>query len=165
MTIVISLMSDTFLSRFQKSAEQFGVRGGEDQRYLRTQQTCAEERQRWKTYPRRMFRRKRRREQADNDIEQGQESSVTPDDQMRNEILEEVESIRRSVDQQVDAELGYENATTKREIADLGESEVKVAGAPLKKCTRLDDEWDADDEGINEDDVDNAFRAARGTDS
>jgi hypothetical protein len=82
---------------------------------------------------------------------------------MRQEILEEVESIRKSVDQQVDAELGFDNANTKalqREIAHLDGSEKKMG--VRRRVTRLDDDGDADDEGIDDDDVEDAFRAARG---
>jgi hypothetical protein len=157
-------MSDTFLSRFQKSAEQFGVRGGEDSRYIGMQKVCRENGPRWKYYTNRIFRRNKKGVTvAEPDIENGPQSPTTGDDIMRQEILEEVESIRKSVDQQVDAELGFDNANTKalqREIAHLDGSEKKMG--VRRRVTRLDDDGDADDEGIDDDDVEDAFRAARG---
>lgn len=147
MTIVISLMSETFLSRFQKAAEKFGVKGGEDHRFIKRE----EFRQRG-SVPKRFFRRKGQRVPPEPDIEMGREASVTGEERMREEIREEVEEERRSIDQQVDIELGLDKADVKvldREIASF----EKPSGVSRRRWTRLDDDGDADDEGIDDDDI------------
>ena len=110
MTILISLISDSFLSRFQNRAERFGVRGREDQRYLGMQGIHRANAPQWKYYIGRIFHLKRRAP-PENDVEQAQGDRGQPpvvDERLRDYVLEEAESIQRSIDQQVDAELGID---------------------------------------------------------
>jgi hypothetical protein len=117
-----------------------------------------------KYYLRRIFHRKKKTAPV-RDVEQ-QGSPITGDDIMRHQILEEIESIRRSVDQQVDAELGLDKENTKefqREIASLDKGKSRLT---RRKWTResdgdVEDDGDADDEGIDEEDVAEAVREVR----
>jgi hypothetical protein len=172
MTILISLMSDTFLSKFQKSAEQFGMKGGEDERYSRMKKLREQMGPRWKYYTRKMFRRKVEKPtipatpRVDKDVEQGQvPNDRSEDDFLREDIMEEVEEIRRSVDDQVDAEMGIGSGRP------LHRSSIgRKDGEPRRRRpTRFEDDedgdGDADDEGINEEEVEMAIQETRGSKS
>ena len=121
MTILISLMSDTFLAKFQESAKKFGVKGDEDERYIGLQKGRRERKSKWKRTLQKMFGGKsvsdnssgiqgaggvgdRDMERDIEDVER-QDADGEADDYLREEILEEVREIRRSVDQQVEAKL------------------------------------------------------------
>jgi hypothetical protein len=107
MTILISLMSDTFFSRLQKRAERFGVKGGEDQRYIEERNFAHEHPTRWKKFTKKIFRRKPKKRHEEKDVEQAQDGQNTGDEILREEVLEEVQSMQRAVDEEVGARIGY----------------------------------------------------------
>src|SRR5579859_276430 len=130
MTILISLMSDTFLAKFQESAKKFGVKGGEDERYIGLQKGRRERKSKWKRTLQKMFGGKsvsdnssgiqgpggvgdRDMERDIEDVER-KDADGEADDYLREEILEEVREIRRSVDQQVEAKLEKRGGLDKR---------------------------------------------------
>jgi hypothetical protein len=162
MTILISLMSDTFLAKFQESAKKFGVKGGEDERYIGLQKERRERRSKWKRTLQEMFGR---RSVSDNksgttgieedtrrDMEKQDNEIPEADDYLREEMLEEVREIRRSVDEQVEARLEKRGSVNKRGSVTSGvakATEVQVAGkesARRRAWRDLADDGDADDE-------------------
>jgi hypothetical protein len=167
MTILISLMSDTFLSKFQKSAEQFGMKGGEDERYSRMKKLREQMGPRWKYYTKKMFRRKVEKPtfaattRVDKDVEQGRVPDRSEDDVLREEIMEEVEEIRRSVDDEVDAEMGIGGGRPlHKSITDRKDGEPRRR-RPIRFEDDEDGGGDADDEGINEEEVELAIQETR----
>lgn len=146
MTILISLMSDTFLAKFQKSAEKFGVKGGEDERYRRSVARAKAHASKVKSFTRKLFTRKKstststvdqeqkpstssespslqpaREENLENgferDLEKGkgkEEEECIADQALEEEVLSEVESIRRSVDKEVDQEMKLDKTSSRR---------------------------------------------------
>lgn len=141
------------------------MKGGEDQRYIGMREESRQNVPRWRHYPKRIFRRKIQSLPPELDIERGREMGSTGEELMREEILEEVEEQRRSIDQQVDAELGLDRAEAKvldQEIASLDKSRPgSLSGVSRRRWTRLDDDGDADDEGIDEDDIEEEILEAR----
>lgn len=172
MTILISLMSDTFLAKFQESAKKFGVKGGEDERYIGLQKERRERRSKWKRTLQKMFGGKsasdnnsviqkagvvRDRDMGrDGEDVERQDVDGEEDDYLREEVLEEVREIRRSVEQQVEAKLEKRGSVDKRGSVTGGvakASEVEVAGkeAARRRTWRdLADDGDADDEDNQE---------------
>lgn len=156
MTILISLMSDTFLSKFQKSAEKFGVKG-EDERYQDIIAQSQEKEQRGESFPRRLFGRKAEKPQIGKDVERGDVVSTTNDEILREEVLEEVESIQEEVNEEVDSELGI----NKKDFA-MVEEEMSADKGTDSPCVQNQDE-DIDDERITEKDVELAMKENRMT--
>jgi hypothetical protein len=103
MTILVSLMSDSVLSKFQKSAERFGIKG-EDQRTKEHE------------LKRRKFRRARK--PPSGDVETGRiPTASTGDEILREEILDELESLEQHVENQVDTDLGLTEGSSQGEAA------------------------------------------------
>jgi len=176
MTILISLMSDTFLAKFQKGAEKFGVKGGEDERYIHVQNVRRARGSCWKYCISKVFRRhppqgnaaiagegvnvgnqgpERNSTDRDVDVErQSAEDELGVDEYLRDDIMEEVREIRRSVDQQVDAKMIKRGSTDRRSSSAVARtSEVEVAernGARRRTWRDIAQDGDADDEGDRE---------------
>ena len=174
MTILISLMSDTFLAKFQKGAEKFGVRGGEDERYIHVRDQRRARGSCWKYCFSKVFRRHPppgaaaaagegvndgnrgpERNSSDRDVErQSTEEDIGVDEYLRDDIMEEVKEIRRSVDQQVDAKMIKRGSTDRRRSSAVARtSEVEVAernGARRRTWRDIAQDGDADDEGDQE---------------
>lgn len=174
MTILISLMSDTFLFKFQENAEKFGVKGGEDERYSRMKKMKKLREQmgpRWKYYSRKMMGQKVEKptfpdtaSAVDRDVERGRvERDDSMDDYLREEVMEEVEEIRESVDEEVDAELGIGSGKplhhSRAERVDGGTRRRR----PIRFEQDENDDGDADDEGVNEEEVESAIQETRGS--
>jgi hypothetical protein len=98
-------MSDTFFSKLQKKAEQFGVRE-QDENYMETVAQREEKRHRWKFLSRKFSRRKAKKPRIETDVERGDVVPNTNDEILREEVLEEVKSIQEEVNAEVDSELG-----------------------------------------------------------
>ena len=174
MTILISLMSDTFLAKFQKGAERFGVKGGEDERYIHVRDQRRARGPCWKYCISKVFRRHppqgaaavaeegvnvgnqgAERNSTDRDVErQSAEEELGVDEYLRDDIMEEVREIRRSVDQQVDAKMIKRGSTDRRSSSAVARtSEVEVAernGARRRTWRDIAQDGDADDEGDRE---------------
>ena len=164
MTILISLMSDAFLSRFQKSAEKFGVRGGEDQRYIAHRDECRRNGPRWRYYTRKVFHRRSRPAESENaeiDVEQGPDMSNMEDELLRETVMEEMESIRQSVD--VEDESLTDRAKSSvaiRQRPSVGSPES--SGTCRRRMPPYAVEDDLDEDLISEADVDKAIKDSRG---
>lgn len=178
MTILISLMSDTFLSKLQEHAEKFGIRGSEDERYSRTKKMKELREQlgpRCNYYTRKILGRKVEKptfldvspavdkdKDKDKDIERGRvQHDDSADDFLRHEVMEEVEEIRRSADEEVDVEMGIGGGKPLHH----GTSE-RVGGARRRRPIQFedgDDDGDADDEGVSEEEVETAILETRGS--
>lgn len=165
MTILISLLSDNFFSKFQKTAEKFGVKGIEDKQYLFMRNLRKRmPTPKWKVAFRKVFRRKPKpikppKESLQADIER-YPVPVVEDEILREEVLEEVESLRQSVSEQVDEELGINKATSHQ--ADI---ELQGAGSVRKrrKNEPKENPTEDDDESIHEEDVERAIEDTRET--
>ena len=158
MTILISLMSDTFLSRFQKRAERIGVkRAAEDQRYQDMQEVCQEKGPRLKLFPR---KRKKRPQSSEKDVEQAPDVPNVNDDILREEVLEEVESIEENVDKEVDEELGIDKKKAKELDREMGhvKGPEKRKGKSPERQGRVEE---GNDEEITEEDVERAIEENR----
>lgn len=158
MTILISLMSDTFLSRFQKRAERFGLKGGEDQRYS----DLLKKGRMFEGRIKRLFRRQPRTptEEA-KDLESGQAQTSTGEEILRNEILDEVEAIEETAEEEIpemDEKLPsivskeVDEETVEGESSD--ESSTRQRKSKKAKGKELD--------GIDEEDVERAILENRG---
>ena len=88
MTILISLMSDIFLSKFIKYSERFGVKGGDEQIFLNGQSRERAPKQTQST--RRSFQRKGKKHRSEKDIERSVDVSSVEDEAPQEEILKEV---------------------------------------------------------------------------
>src|SRR5271156_4829443 len=89
MTILISLMSDTFLAKFQKSAEKFGVKGGEDERYKRSVARAKAQGAKLRSFTRKVFSRKNSASPSGMELKPTTTSSESPSlQQAREENLE-----------------------------------------------------------------------------
>ena len=173
MTILISMMSDTFLAKFQKGAEKLGIRGGEDQRFNEHQEPCQEVQEKRSRSLRKLFRRRVRKPlrggnietpppaevekdvDVERDVEKGeQEIPSVGDDILREEILEEVESIEQSVNESVDSQLGIAGKKHPAETVD-GDLHNEEERKPIDVIE------DDDDDGICEEDVDLAIQESR----
>lgn len=174
MTILISLMSDTFLAKFQESAKKFGVKGGEDERYIGLQKERRERRSKWKKTLQEMFGRRSVSDKKSvtpgmtgiegegdtgRDMEKQDEEIPEADDYLREEILEEVREIRRSVDEQVEARLEKRGSVNKRGSVTSGVAKATEVQVARKESTRrrawrdLADDGDADDENDQEGEI------------
>jgi hypothetical protein len=159
-TILISLMADTFFSKFQKGAEMFGVKGGEDQRFLDGQAECQEKGPRWKHYTRKVFRRRARKPRVERDVERTGDVPNLDDDILREEILDEVTSIEESVNEGVDLALGIEKPKTKKLEGETSNGE-RAGNSHVHRRRRRGDVETDDDERISEEDVDRAIQENR----
>jgi hypothetical protein len=170
MTILISLMSDTFLFKFRESAEKFGVKGGEDERYSRMKKMREQMGPRWKYYSKKMMGQKVEKptfpdtaSAVDRDVERGRvERDDSMDDYLREEVMEEVEEIRESVDEEVDAELGIGSGKPLHH----SRAERVDGGTRRRRPIRFvqdENDGDADDEGVNEEEVESAIQETRGS--
>ena len=160
MTILISFMSDAFLSKFQKRAERFGLKGGEDQRYSER----ARKGKVWESGVKKLFRRWRRRKstEEDNDLESGR-SPPTGDEVLRNEILDEVRSIQENVDEEVpEPENGDENKSSLAASRELDEDEVEGGSNGESSAHRRKSKREKELDDIDEEDVERAIKENRG---
>ena len=157
MTVLISLLSDTFLSKFQKATERFGVRGGEDQQFLEGQNHHQEKGPRWKFYTRKLFRPRVKKPQVEKDVERNGDVPNLEDDILREEILDEVASIQQSVNKKVDLTLGIDK--TKVKMAEQERSNGQGNSHVHRRSQRGDVE--NDNEGIYDEDVDRAIKESR----
>jgi hypothetical protein len=160
MTILISLMSDTFLSKFQKKAERFGTRGGEDARYS----DLVKQGRRWERRIRRLFRgRSEPIAEEDKDLESGQSPTTTGDDILREEILDEVQSIEESVDERVnESEVEDQKlAPVKEDVKEVDDDDVIGEGSTTGN-TRRRRSKKHEDINIDEEDVERAIKEHRG---
>ena len=131
MTILISLLSDSFFSKFQKAAENIGVKSVEDQHHLPARDLHPQVGPpKWKICFRKVFHRRPRESypptpqaEPERDVERN-EIPVVNDDFLREEVLAEVESIKESVDKEVDKELGI-NEPKSRSMDRAREKEVR----------------------------------------
>ena len=153
MTILISLMSDTFLSTFQKKAEKFGVRVEEDQRYSE----FVNQGRKGKGWIKRLFRGLRRPTVEAGHLESGRTVPVE-DEILEEEVLDEVRSIQESVNERIHETEGEEEKLASEAVAKELEEEVEgessTRGTQLKKDEGVD--------GINEEDVERAIKENRG---
>ena len=160
MTIFISLMSDTFLSKFQKAAEKFGVKGGEDEQFLEGQNESQKTRPRWGYYSRKLFRRKAKNSHVEKDVEQNTDVSNLGDEVLREEILDEVASIQESVNESVDLTLGVDKSESKVPQREISNREG-VGNSYVHRRRQREDLENDDDERICEEDVDRAIQENR----
>lgn len=124
-TILVSLMSDTILSSFQKRAETIGIRANEDQRFREQDKACRKKGPRWKYYTRKLFRRKSKiikedvtQAAAAKDLE-AQIKKPPEDEALKDEVEGEVENLERRVTAEVDSAMGIdkdESSMIEREI-------------------------------------------------
>ena len=154
-------MSDTFLSKFQKKAERFGTRGGEDARYS----DLVRKGRRWERRIRTLFRRRSKPiiAEEDKDLESGQSPTTTGDDILREEILDEVQSIEETVDERIDAESEVEDqklAPVKEVVKEVDDDDVIGEGSTSK--TRRRRSKKEEDINIDEEDVERAIKQHRG---
>ena len=159
MTILISLMSDTFLSKFQKKAERFGTRGGEDARYS----DLVKKGRRWERRIRRLFhRRSKPIAEEDKDLESGQSPTNTGDDILREEILDEVQSIEETVDERIDeSEVEDQKlAPVKEDVKEVDDNDVIGEGSTGNTRRRRSKKHE--DIEIDEEDVERAIKENRG---
>jgi hypothetical protein len=158
MTILISLMSDAWLGRIQKRAERFGVRGGEDQGYLETVKRMREKPSKWQQFYRRVFRIKPKSgKSVQIDLERGRDVPNIEDDMLRDEMLEQVQTMEQSIDSEVDAELGITKEDAEAaEIEEAGTSEAGSSDARRRRKNKNESECD-----INEGDVERALEEVR----
>jgi hypothetical protein len=167
-TIMISLLSDTFLAQFRKGAEQWGIKGNEDQRFLEGQHLCEERTPRWKKVTRKLFRPRVQKSRSEileeqptpmeTDIEQGLDVSKVDDDILREEVLEEVKSIQESVAETVDSQLGIGKDQFQNIDQEGSSSDVHRVHKRRRKAKDVEDN---DDEEIREEDVDIAIKESR----
>jgi hypothetical protein len=159
-TIFISLMSDAFLSKFQKAAERFGIKGGEDEQFLEGQNECQRKGPRWGFYSRKLFRRKAKKPHVEKDVEQNTDVSNLGDEVLRDEILDEVASIQESVNEDVDLTLGVDKREGKVPESEISNREG-VGNGHVHRRRQRDDLENDDDERICEEDVDRAIQETR----
>ena len=156
MTIMISWMSDTFLSQFQKGAERFGVKGGEDQMFLEVLNGGNTQLPRRKCYAEKTLRWRRKKRPVERDVEResGRDVPNIGDDILREEILDEIQSIEESVNEEVNSEM--RKSKPKKDLAEGEGSSNKVGGSHHAHKWRKK----GDEEG-----VDSAIRERRRRDS
>ena len=102
-TILVSLMSDSLLSKFQKSAERWGVKRSEPKK-----------KKSWRSYFR--FKRKKRKPGVSEDIDVEMGPPVDDHEILREEILEEMESLEDEAENEVERELGDTGITEDLEM-------------------------------------------------
>lgn len=158
-TILISLMSDTFLAKFQKSAEKFGVKGGEDERYLGMQKRNRARGSRWKFITSKLFRKTshptdaptRVDEGGSEDVERQDDAELGVDDYLTEEVMDEVRDIRRSVDQEVDAKLEKTRSSVSARSSEVEVGTSGRDGGTRRRTWRdIVDDADGDDAALGE---------------
>jgi len=154
MTILISLLSDTFLSKFQKKAERFGMKGGEDARY----RDLLKRGRKWDNRIRRLFRRRSMLTmEGDKDLESGE--TPTGDEILEEEIMDEVHSIQDTVEESIrKTEGGDENLASVTEDPKELDDDAECESSARQRRLKCDETIDS----INEEEVERAIRENRG---
>ena len=160
MTILISLMSDTFLSKFQKAAEMFGVKGEKINDFSTDKMSVKKKDHDGNIIPESFSGRRARKPQVEKDVERNGDVPNLDDDILREEILDEVTSIQESVNEGVDLALGIENPKTKMLEREISNGEG-AGNSHVHRRRRRDDVEKDDDERISEEDVDRAIQENR----
>lgn len=158
MTILVSLMSDSVLSKFQQSAERFGVRGGEDKRYQKKKEERKKEPPKWKDRLKIFHLKKATGKSKVKDLENGEPPLVggMSDEILRDRIMEEVEEIEREADEGVD--MGVENEKESSGVVSL---DADSSSGGTRRRTLRNTEGETPTEMINEEDVDRVMRQTR----
>jgi hypothetical protein len=157
MTILVSLMSDSLLSKFQKSAERFGVKGGEDKRYQKQKPESKKEAPRWRDRFR-IFHRKKTKRKPSEDLEKGPPPLVgtSNDEILEEEILEEVQDIERHAEEGED--MGLENGRA----ASMSSETETMPSIHRRRSHKLPTQSRKSDEiEVNEEVVDRALKEER----
>ena len=105
MTILISLASDTFFSRFQRSAERLGTREEEDHRFQKMQQMARRRAIIVRNYIRNLLCRPSK--SHGKDVEKFRTTSApagmnVQDEIIRDDIMEEIESMEQVADKEME---------------------------------------------------------------
>ena len=157
MTILVSLMSDSVLSKFQRSAENFGMRGGEDKKYQKKKE-LKKEPPKWKDRLKIFHLKKEPGKSKVKDLENGGPPLVDSmnDEILRDRIMEEVEEIERKAGEGVDMGIGDE-----KEGSGVLSPEAASSTSGTRKRTLRNMAGEAPTEMINEEDVDRVMRQTR----